>query len=138
MQLTDRQITLVQTSFERAVTDIDTFAALFYHHLFTLHPEAQALFKGDMQTQGRKLVHMLLSVLNLMNEPVRVEEEIRQMALRHVEYGVASEHYDLVGEALIWSLQQQLGDQFTDEMEATWRAVYDWMVTVARNAAYKD
>ena len=35
------------------------------------------------------------------------------LARRHVAYGVQPEHYALVGSALLWTLEQGLGDEFT-------------------------
>lgn len=43
---------------------------------------------------------------------------------KHVGYGVAAAHYDVVGQALLDTLAMGLGDAFTDEVRAAWVAVY--------------
>ena len=46
------------------------------------------------------------------------------LAKRHVGYGVAREHYALVGSALLWTLEQGLADEFTPALRAAWEAAY--------------
>jgi len=36
-----------------------------------------------------------------------------RLGARHVRYGVVPAHFDLVGEALLWTLEQGLGESFT-------------------------
>jgi hemoglobin-like flavoprotein len=47
-----------------------------------------------------------------------------ELARRHEGYGVRPQHYDTVGAALIWTLEQGLGTAFTPEVKAAWVAVY--------------
>ena len=48
----------------------------------------------------------------------------RSLATKHVSYGVRAEHYKPVGEALLWTLQQGLGSDFTPEVRDAWHAAY--------------
>ena len=45
--LTERQITLLQSSFELVRPIADTAGMLFYERIFTLAPETRALFDDD-------------------------------------------------------------------------------------------
>jgi nitric oxide dioxygenase len=51
-------------------------------------------------------------------------EHIRALARRHVEYGVEETHYAKVGEALLWTLEQGLGESFTGEVREAWASAY--------------
>ena len=51
--LTERQQQLIRASFERVLPIGETAAALFYERLFALDPRLNALFKGDINEQGR-------------------------------------------------------------------------------------
>ena len=42
---------------------------------------------------------------------------------RHVGYGVTDAHYDTVGGALLWTLEQRLGPEFTPDVKAPWTTV---------------
>lgn len=41
-----------------------------------------------------------------------------------VSYQVTADQYEVVGSALLWTLEQGLGDAFTDEMCKAWTAAY--------------
>lgn len=46
------------------------------------------------------------------------------LARRHVSYGVKPSHYTSVGEALLWTLEQGLGDAWNADTAAAWTAAY--------------
>lgn len=48
--------------------------------------------------------------LTTLEAPVPV---VRQFGARHVTYGLPAEHYPTVGSALLWTLDQGLGEKFT-------------------------
>ena len=49
---------------------------------------------------------------------------MQALGRRHAGYGVRPEHYDTVGAALLWTLEQGLGDAFTDDVRAAWAEAY--------------
>ena len=53
--MTPRQVELVQSSWSAVEPIADAAAEMFYSKLFALDPSLRALFRGDMQEQGRKL-----------------------------------------------------------------------------------
>jgi hemoglobin-like flavoprotein len=118
------QIDLVKSSFAKVVPISEAAAALFYERLFTLDPSLRPLFKGDMAEQGRKLMAMLATVITNLHRLDELTPAVRDLARRHTGYGVKDEHYDTVGTALIWTLEQGLGPEFTDETRASWLACY--------------
>lgn len=54
----------------------------------------------------------------------RLSLQIRRWGQRHAGYGVVNAHYDIVGEALIWTLGRGLGDGFTDDVKNAWLTAY--------------
>jgi len=60
---------------------------------------------------------------------------VQEMGRRHVDYGVKDEHYDTVGEALIWTLGAGLKDDFTEDTKAAWIGVYTLVATTMKEAA---
>ena len=48
-----------------------------------------------------------------------------RLGARHVRYGVQPEHFDVVGSALLWTLEQGLGELFTPEVREAWVAAWD-------------
>jgi hemoglobin-like flavoprotein len=118
------QIDLVKSSFTKVVPISEAAAALFYERLFTLDPSLRPLFKGDMAEQGRKLMAMLATVITNLHRLDELTPAVRELARRHTGYGVKDAHYDTVGSALIWTLEQGLGPEFTDETRDSWLACY--------------
>ena len=49
---------------------------------------------------------------------------IRELGARHRGYGVSADHYAPVGAALLWTLEQTLGGEFTPEVKASWADAY--------------
>ena len=70
--MTPEQKDLVQTSFEKVKPIADTAAALFYGRLFDLDPKLERLFKGDLEGQGRKLMHMIDLAVKGLNHPAEL------------------------------------------------------------------
>lgn len=122
--MTPHQIELVQASFTKVAPNAEAAASLFYDHLFEIAPEVRPMFGGDMGEQGRKLMSMLSVVVKGLNNFDAVLAAAKILAVRHVSYGVKPEHYHPVGEALIWTLDKGLGDDFTAEIRGAWLAAY--------------
>src|SRR5438552_9317797 len=123
--MTPEQKDLVQTSFEKVKPIADTAAALFYGRLFDLDPKLERLFKGDLEGQGRKLMHMIGLAVKGLNHPAELLPLLHELGERHAAYGVAEHDYETVGAALLWTLKQGLGDQFTAKVCEAWTAVYE-------------
>ena len=129
-------ISLVRNSWQQVLPIKDTAAHLFYGQLFELDPALQPLFKGDMLEQGRKLMAMINTVVNSLDNLVPVLESVQAMGRRHVAYGVTAAHYDTVGNALIWTLSQGLGAQFTPAVKSAWIEAYTTLSSAMKQAAY--
>lgn len=136
--MTPQQIDLVQSSFAKVAPLGDDAGRIFYGRLFNIAPEVRPLFRGDLDEQARKLVMMLATVVNGLKDLDTVLPAARDLAVRHIDYGVAAEHYAPVGEALVWTLNEGLGDDFTDETREAWLAAYGTLSNEMISAAYSD
>ena len=132
--MTPEQIELVKSSWEKVFPIADKAAELFYGKLFELNPELKTLFKGDMSEQGRKLMAILNTAVNSLDKLDSIVPAVQDMGRRHADYGVKNEDYDTVGEALIWTLGQGLGDGFTGEVKEAWVATYTLVATTMKTA----
>ena len=89
---------LVRASFARLAVIPEVAGALFYERLFASKPSFRPLFKNDMRVQGVKLMTMLAMVVYNLPEPGRILPAIRDLAVRHVDYGVKLADYDALRE----------------------------------------
>ena len=128
-------ITLVQSSFKQVEPIADTAAGLFYNKLFEIDPSLRALFKADISEQGKKLMQMIAVAVNGLNNLDAIVPAVQQLGIRHIDYGIKDSDYDTVGTALLWTLEQGLGEAFTDEVKAAWTEVYTLLATVMKDAA---
>ncbi|HEY7065131.1 MAG TPA: globin family protein [Chloroflexota bacterium] len=126
----------VQASFEAISPIAETVAQVFYTRLFELDPGLRPLFRGDLAVQGRALMHMLRVVVNRLDEPDQLIPMVQALGQRHAHYGVQEAHYGLVGQALLYTLEQGLGPAFTDEVRDAWAAAYALLASVMQDAAH--
>jgi hemoglobin-like flavoprotein len=134
--MTPEQIRLIQESFARVVPIQEQAAGLFYGRLFETAPETRPLFaKADMAAQGRKLMAAIAHVVGHLCAPEAMLPAVRDLARRHVGYGVTEAHYGSVGAALLWTLEQGLGPAFTPEIRDAWAAAYGLLSGVMIEAA---
>ena len=136
--VTKEQVTLVQNSFAAIAPIADDAAALFYRRLFELDPRLQAMFKGDMTEQRKKLMHMLTAAVKGLNRLEQLVPVVEDLGRRHAGYGVEDKHYDTVGEALLWTLAKGLGPAFTPETKEAWATVYGLLASTMKAAAAKE
>lgn len=136
--MTPQQIALVRDSFKQVLPIREQAAELFYNRLFEIAPETRLLFKGDIRSQGAKLMAAIATVVNALDKLETVLEPVQAMARRHVGYGVIEAHYAVVGQALLWTLGKGLGEAFTPEVEAAWTDAYGALSGVMIAAAREE
>lgn len=67
--LTEADKQAIKDSWRLVVPIAETATDLFYKRLFELQPSYRAYFKGDMQTQKRKLFTMLAFIVKALDWP---------------------------------------------------------------------
>jgi hemoglobin-like flavoprotein len=122
--MTPEQKGLVQASFAQVVPIREAVAELFYARLFQLDPSLRSLFTGDMKEQGAKLMAMIAIAVKGLDRLETIVPAVRALGRRHAGYGVTQRHYDLVGAALLWTLERSFGPAFSDEVRTAWAACY--------------
>ncbi len=133
--MTEQQKQVVRESWSRVEPIADKAAELFYTRLFELDPALKQLFKGDMAEQGRKLTLTLTVAVKSLDRLDQLTPILQDLGRRHGGYGVRDSHYATVGAALLWTLEQGLGERFTEEVGAAWEAAYGLISSVMIDAA---
>ncbi len=93
------------------------------------------MFKGDMTEQGKKLMALINTAVNSLDRLEPMIPAIKDMGARHASYGVADGDYDKVADALIWTLGQGLGDDFTPGVKDAWVGVYTVLAATMKAGA---
>jgi len=135
IELTEEQKKLVRASIHRAERMAEVVGLDFYQRLFELDPKLRPLFQHNIQEQSKKLMATLKMVVDGLDYSQELVASIRSLGRRHVQYGVKEQHYDTVGEALLWALEKGLGPEFPAGARNAWLIVYTWLAATMKEAA---
>jgi len=97
----------------------------FYRGFFELAPDAQGLFRGDMERQHLKLMDTIAAIVGALDKREMFQSIISHSGRQHAQFGAKPLHFAAFGNSLIWSLEQQFGAAFTPEMKEAWIKLYD-------------
>jgi hemoglobin-like flavoprotein len=135
MAMTPAQVDEVKRSFALVAPIADQAGTLFYTRLFEIDPSLRPLFKADIEAQSKKLMQMIAVAVNGLDRLETIVPAIQALGARHAGYGVTDEHYDTVATALLWTLEQGLGDAFTPAAREAWIAAYLLLAGTMKAAA---
>ncbi len=122
--MTPTQVEAVKKSWAKVTPIADQAASLFYDRLFALDPSLRHLFKADFTEQKKLLITMLGTAVGGLDNLDAIVPAVQALGRRHKSYGVKDTDYSTVGQALLWTLEQGLGNQFTPEVREAWTAAY--------------
>ena len=135
--MTPQEIALVKSTWQKVLPIRDTAAELFYTKLLALDPALKPLFKTGMKEQGQKLMAMISTAVNGLDRLDSIVPAVQDLGRRHASYGVKDADYDTVGGALLWTLEQGLGDAFTPQVKEAWVKAYTLLSSTMKQAASK-
>src|SRR5262245_31567646 len=121
---------LLRTTLELTLARDDSFPARFYERLFAAHPDVRSLFHRSTPGALNKMFAQKLSaIVDHPDDPSWLGRELATLAANHSSYGVTAEMYPWVGEALIATLREACGDDWSDAAEHAWAEAYASIVT---------
>lgn len=132
--MTLTQIELVRSTWASVVPIQATAADLFHGKLFELDPGLRPLFREDIRRQGGKLMRMIDATVRGLDDPHALAPAIRDLGRRHVAYGVRDGDYGTVEAALLWTLEQCLGEAFAADVRQAWAEVCAVLAATMRSA----
>src|SRR5262245_9440136 len=134
--MSPEQKNLVKSTWAMVVPIADTAAGLFYDRLFAIDTSTTGMFAStNMSEQKKKLMQALAFVIGGLDKVEQLVPTIQTLGRNHVRYGVNDEHYDSVGAALLWTLEQGLKDAWTPAVKDAWVAAYTTVAGVMKDAA---
>ncbi len=122
--MTYQQISLVQKSMQEMIPMAKEAGELFYRRLFEIAPELRPMFKTDIPQQSRKLMTVLIHIIANLDQLDILEEELKDLGQKHLDYQVESEHYDILEEALLWTFEKKLEKSWNEELKEAWQSAY--------------
>ena len=136
--LTDDQIKLVKANWAAVKPIKETAADLFYDKLFELDPKIRELFSEDISIQKKALMATISFAVATLNHPDKLVPAVQDLGKRHGKYGGTSAHYGTVAQALLWTLEQGLGEAWSPEAKTAWTEVYGILSSTMIDSAAEE
>ena len=133
--MTTRQKELVEDSWDFVITNTNEAGMIFYTRLFEIAPQLKPLFKESPEAQAKKLVALITYAVTKLHTIDEIVDDVKSLGVRHVKYNVKPEHYAIVAQALLWTLEKALQNRWNEEMKEAWVAVYTLLSTTMINAS---
>ncbi|XP_078363009.1 neuroglobin-like isoform X1 [Oculina patagonica] len=129
--LTDLQIELIRSSWEKVLPNKKHHGELLFHKLFEIAPELKDLFPfGNDFTSPQFTMHAL-NVINAvdlavkhLDKPDILIPKLKELGQMHAAFELTAKEFQNVGQALIWVLATGLGDNFTPKLKRAWGDAY--------------
>lgn len=99
----------------------------FYKRMFAAHPELKNIFNVSHQERGEQqqaLARAVYAYAANIEDPESLSAVLQGIAHKHVSLGVRAEQYPIVGEHLLASIKEVLGDAATDDIISAWAQAY--------------
>jgi nitric oxide dioxygenase len=114
-------IVRLRSTYERMRARDQRLAEIFYAKLFAAAPQLRPLFRSEPQAQAQKLTAALDAVVRNLEHPAANAAMLAELGRRHVQYGAKPEHYSLVIDLLVESMEELLGADVDPPPLDEWR-----------------
>lgn len=133
--MTMQKLRIVRNFFSAREKDIDTLAGLTYGNMIALAPEVAPMIKADAQGYCPLFSQMLRTFIELTRKshlwPASAETGnvlipgLANLRAYHAEAGVKPQHFAMLKEALLHSLERAYPQEFTAEVRNAVVYVFD-------------
>ena len=118
----------VQATLDHILKNEDEFAEKFYTRVFDMAPQVRELFKKNLLDQGRMLTHMLGGIVYSLSRPEYLVLGLKSLGRQHKTYGVHKDHYPVVRQALLETIEEQLGENSSSKIMQAWQSALDLVI----------
>lgn len=126
-------IGLLRQSFDLALERNPNITARFYEILFEQYPASRSLFgRNSRKKQEEMLAQALVAVVEHLEDAPWLQNTLGALGAKHVGYGVTPEMYDWVGDALLATLAETIGEDWTAAHLDNWSQAYGVIVSLMR------
>lgn len=142
--LSEKTVAIVKAT--APVLDVhgETLTRHFYKRMFSHNPEVAPLFNPSNQhagSQQRALAAAICAYAANIDNLEVLGGAVELIAQKHASLRIKPEHYPIVGENLLASIREVLGDAATDDIMDAWAEAYGFLadILIGREAQiYKE
>jgi hemoglobin-like flavoprotein len=129
-------VKLLRESFDVVVERSPNLTHRFYEILFERYPQTKPMFpEGRRSRQEGMLTEALVAVLDHLEDAPWLTDTLHALGAKHVDYGVTDEMYGWVGDALLRTLAEIGGKDWSPELEAAWAAAFGAIASLMQEGA---
>ncbi|WP_167854880.1 globin domain-containing protein [Mangrovimicrobium sediminis] len=115
----------------------DQFTALFYERIQKLDPKLRRHFPEDSE-QSRQMASLLDTIIATLDLMDNLRPALQAMGARYAELGMTERDYHTTRSALLWTLEQALGQRFADAEREAWGCAFDTLASVMLQSAREN
>jgi nitric oxide dioxygenase len=131
--LDDKTIAIVKSTAPVLQEHGETLTKHFYKRMFKHNPEVAPFFNPAHQTAGKQQRALAGAIAayaaNIDNLEV-LGGAVELIAQKHASLMIKPEHYPIVGENLLASIREVLGEAATDDIINAWAAAYGFLADI--------
>lgn len=133
--LTGAQKELIRRSYAQLSRTGEIALLSFCQQLFRLDFSLRYFLRLDTEPARRQALEAMGLVVDSLDCWQELNPDLCSMGRRHARAGLQPGQYDVVREALLQTLKQNLGAEFTDELRTAWGQLFDIIVQTMKDAA---
>lgn len=131
--LSQKTIDIVKSTAPILQEQGETLTRHFYDRMFAHNPEVAPYFNRANQAQGtqqRALAGAICAYAANIDRLQALGSAVELIAQKHASLMIKPEHYPIVGENLLASIREVLGDGASDDVINAWAEAYGFLATV--------
>ena len=130
--LDERTIAIVKSTAPVLAENGEVLTRHFYKRMFTHNPEVAPYFNQANQTgkQQRALAGAIVAYAANIDNLEVLGGAVELIAQKHASLMIKPEHYPIVGENLLASIREVLGEAATDDIINAWAAAYGFLAGI--------
>ena len=136
IELTGHQKELIIESFGQFEPTIQHSCKGFFERLVIVEPELGTKFSDGTTVHSDKLATVIqIAVISVKNLD-SLMPMLTLLGSEYHSYGARPEYYAIFGDVLLWTIEQALGDAYTEEVNEAWATLYGIISEMMMNSGH--
>jgi nitric oxide dioxygenase len=131
--LTSEQKQLIKNTVPILKESGNALTSYFYNRMFAHNPELKNMFNMGNQQNGKQSMALAMAVLlyaENIDNPSAIMADVNRIGNKHVSLNIRKEHYPIVGNHLLASIKEVLGEQASTDLIEAWGAAYNQLASI--------
>lgn len=122
---------LIRRTFKQLAAHHEETLTLFEQRLRELNPALLPLFVGETGFPSQRLMEMLALLISLMDDPAALSVQLKAVQTQQRHRPISGEQWQQAGCALLWVIEQRLGDAYTGDIQMAWLQFFQFLVQLS-------